>query len=856
MPDSVYELLEQRVDDLVTMPSVAAQLFEKCSDPELKIADLVALIEGDQVVASRIMRLANSAYYGRSAAVSSLRDAVMLLGLESVRALGLGIGVYRLFETKNGKVASDLEQLWQHSIAVGLCAREIARRIGVRERDRAFVAGLLHDIGQLVLLQYLAERYEPIVRSIAVSGIGLETAERDALGTDHAEVGAWLLERWRLPRELCAAIRMHHADTAGDDSQSRPSLLAIVQVADWLATSQGLGPPWPRDRQRPMPSSRAALTLEDDALVQLCFGLDKRVSQLTEAMGLGPVSPEVFQRALYRANRSLAQMAIDLDSRGRHLQRSLDDLHGLQSVTAAMAGADDIRTMMEAALRALAAKPGVEYAQCMVPLTADTVLQGTAQPLSGGTCSVDILTCDRTSWERSREPRRLAKEYAEAAFRVLDGSQGILMVKAGADTEAAAAQCDLTPLAGVMGLAFERALAHRDLTALAQRRTEDLAQRPVAPAGPTEPDPTDHRLRLLGEMSAGAAHDLNNALAVMLGQAQLGLIAEDLDEVRHHLQTIERAAKDCATTVRRLQEFARGARKQSRDETFDLAAAARDTVEVTRPRWRDEAQRRGARIQVIVDLPEALPVRGSAGSLREVLTNLIFNAVDAMPNGGTIAIRGWREGREVHISIRDTGVGLSAEVKERLFEPFFTTKGDRGNGLGLSVCKRIVDEHGGHIEVFGRPGTGATFVLSLPAGTGAPEARREEAKAMGSRSLSVLVVDDEPQIREVLLRMLRLDGHTPTAANTAHEGIQAFGKQSFDLVLTDLGLPDMPGWEVIRAVKAANPSLPVVLITGWTEEEDRPDDRGGSGADAVLVKPFGIGELRQVIETATGGARQ
>lgn len=853
MPDSVFELLEQKVDDLVTMPGVAVQLFEKCSDPELRISDLTTLIESDQVIASRILRLANSAYYGRSAAVSTLRDAVMLLGIESVRALSLGIGVYRLFGDKDTDVPpGELEQIWHHSIAVALCAREISRRVGIRERERAFVAGLLHDIGQLVLLQYLPDQYMPVIRALAISPMPLEEAEREALGADHAQVGAWLLERWRLPAELVTAVRIHHCESLPDPGQPRASLAAIVQVADWLATTQGLGPPWPRDRQRPMPASRGLLALEDEALLQLCFGLDKRVSQLAEAMGLGPVSADVFQKALYRANRALAQMAIDLDARGRRLQTSVEALSALQSVTAAVAAADDVRAVMEAGLRAIVAIPAVNYAQCVVPLTPTLVLQGTASRLSGGSSTVEMVTCDRASWERSREPLRLAGDRADFGFRVLDGSLGILSVKTAVGLEDGAQPPDLAPVAGVLGLAFERALAHRDLATLAQRRAEELAQRSATEVTrSTDAESADHRLRLLGEMSAGAAHDLNNALAIMLGQAQLALITEDLYEVRQHLQTIEQAARDCAATVRRLQEFARGARQQTHEEMFDLAAVTRETVEITKPRWRDEAQRRGAQIQVIVELPEPLPVRGSPPALREVLTNLIFNAVDAMPSGGTIAIRGWREGGEVHVSVRDTGVGLTTQARDHIFEPFFTTKGEEGHGLGLSVCKRILDEHGGHIEAFGRQGAGTTFVVTLPVGADVPEARREEAKAMGGRSLSVLVIDDEPQIREVLLRMLRLDGHSAVAVTTAREGIEAFGAQPFDLVLTDLGLPDMPGWEIVRVVKATNPSLPVVLITGWTEEEESPNEQGG--ADAILVKPFGISELRQVIEATTGG---
>jgi len=236
-----------------------------------------------------------------------------------------------------------------------------------------------------------------------------------------------------------------------------------------------------------------------------------------------------------------------------------------------------------------------------------------------------------------------------------------------------------------------------------------------------------------------------------------------------------------------------------------------------------------------------------------VLTNLIFNALDAMPLGGTLAIRGWSEGDHVYMSVRDTGIGMSQEVRKRLFEPFFTTKGDLGTGLGLSVCKRVIEEHLGRIEVTSSQGEGSTFTLSLPrASQTAADSPKHGATAERS-TLRVLVVDDEPQVCDVLLRMLRLDGHCPQAVATGREALEVFSQRHFDIVLTDLGLPDVNGWQVVRTVKASNSSVPVVLITGWTDEGERP--LPGGDVDAVLVKPFGIADLRRVIASAMDGSR-
>ena len=849
MRGKVYDLLEQRVEDLATLPGVAVQLIEKCSQTDVRISELASLIEADQAIAAKILRLANSAFYGRPSAVSTIREAVMMLGLETVRALGLSTGVYAVFERQPTQDRGGLERLWQHGIAVALCAREISRRVGHKERERAFVAGLLHDIGQVVLAQHLPESYPAVIATARTAHLPLERAERDMLGTDHAEVGGWLLERWHLPPELRLPVSLHHQATLPASGDATAVTACIIQVADWLATSQGLGSPWRDDSVMLVPQCRANLAIEDDALIQLCLGLDKRVSQVAVAMGLSAISPDVFQRALYSANRSLAQMAVELDQRSRRLQRSLALLELLQSVSAALAASDDLRSMLEAYVRAMCAATWLDHVQAVVPLSRETVLLATGERTVDGVASAQVRSVSAGEWLRSQQLWSRSPAYLRGSFRLLNGSQGELAVRLRQDPDVPAKEIDLGPFVSLLGLAVERAVANREAADIAERLKVQAAQSAPAAPSPAAANSveSDQRLRLLGEMTAGAAHDLNNAIAIMLGQAQLGMLVEDVAEARHYLGAIEKSAKDCAATVRRLQEFARGTRKSQAGRTCDLAAVARESVEITRPRWRDEAQKRGIQITPVVDVPESLLVDGDAAAFREVLTNLIFNAIDAMPNGGTLAVRAWSEMGRAHLSVRDSGVGITPEVREHIFEPFYTTKGEKGTGLGLAMCKRIIEEHLGEISVFSRPGAGTTFLISLPLAGAASDAKAEGPVLQMGRTLKVLVIDDEPQVREVLQRMLRLDGHLAQAASLAREGLEAFGQERYDLVITDLGLPDMPGWDVARAIKAGSPATPVVLMTGWSEEQDRP--LSGGGVAAVLVKPFGIAELRQVIRS-------
>jgi signal transduction histidine kinase len=223
------------------------------------------------------------------------------------------------------------------------------------------------------------------------------------------------------------------------------------------------------------------------------------------------------------------------------------------------------------------------------------------------------------------------------------------------------------------------------------------------------------KLRSLAEMASGVAHDFNNALASILGNTQLLLFTVQDEELKETLKTIEKVAKDSAQTVRRLQDFTR---KRAHQELFkvDVNSIIRDSIEITKPKWKDETQRKGGHIEIVSSLEEAPPVSGNTSELREVMTNVIFNAIEAMPKGGKIEIRTFQEGKEVFIQISDSGMGIAEDVRKKIFEPFFTTKPFTNTGLGLSMSYGIIKRFGGEIEVESKVGHGTTFTIILPIG--------------------------------------------------------------------------------------------------------------------------------------------
>jgi GAF domain-containing protein/CheY-like chemotaxis protein len=360
------------------------------------------------------------------------------------------------------------------------------------------------------------------------------------------------------------------------------------------------------------------------------------------------------------------------------------------------------------------------------------------------------------------------------------------------------------------------------------------------------------KLRALGEMASGVAHDFNNLLASVLGRAQLLLRRVQDPQQRQWLQVIERAALDGAQTVRRLQEFTRIRRDQPR-VALDLAQVVRDALEITQARWREEPQSRGILVDVRTDLDPVAPVIGNPPELREAMTNLILNAVDAMPEGGTLSIAARAAGDRVEVTVADTGQGMSPGVRERIFDPFFTTKGPQGTGLGLSMTYGIVQRHGGTITVESEPGRGAAFRLSFPRGV-APAPAPPAAALAGppARPLRCLVVDDEPAVGETLADIVRSAGHEVVLVHDGARAIARFRSEGFDLVITDLAMPDVSGWQVARACKESAPRVPVVLVTGFGVELS-PEERAAHQVDAVLVKPL---QIQDVLDAVAAVARE
>jgi signal transduction histidine kinase/ActR/RegA family two-component response regulator len=357
------------------------------------------------------------------------------------------------------------------------------------------------------------------------------------------------------------------------------------------------------------------------------------------------------------------------------------------------------------------------------------------------------------------------------------------------------------------------------------------------------------KMAALGELSFGVAHNVNNTLTGILGRAQLLLRTTDPMKMAAGLDLIIKSADDGAQIIRRIQDFAR--QRPSREfEPVSVAQLLKDACEMTRPRW--ETRPAGAAINFALLVDCTACVMGDPVELREVLVNVIYNAIDAMPNGGEIQVSAEETDERVVVSVTDTGSGMRPEVKSRLFDPFFTTKGKAGTGMGLAVSFGIIRRHDGAIEVDSEPGRGTTFRIALPRAIntqtrGLESDSRASAGGLAEGVVRVLVVDDEAVIREVLAEALEAEGCEVVMAANGEQALQLYDAHQgrFDALFTDIGMPEMNGWMLITAIRRRSENIPVAIISGWADAISW-DTRNAAKAEWVVSKPFDISKISEI----------
>ena len=363
------------------------------------------------------------------------------------------------------------------------------------------------------------------------------------------------------------------------------------------------------------------------------------------------------------------------------------------------------------------------------------------------------------------------------------------------------------------------------------------------------------RATLVSRLASGIAHDFNNLLAVIQSNTDVAQQEARTSSVQIALANIRSAVTRGTEKVAQFHRMGAASTAPDRFEPLYINPVIEEVLDLTKPRWRGEAESEGKRYEIDWQPGAPPPVIGSASDLQAALVAMVFNAIEAQPQGGRVTIRTGEDlDHNALITVRDDGEGIAQEFLPRLTDGFFTTRPDRQMGLGLSLVQSVLSRHGGRMEVDSEPGRGSTFALILPRSDRGPTApppqprldllerpapsMQPEApgpKTRGGRS--VLLIDDQADLLQVLSNILTSSGYSVDTALNGKEGLELAQASKYTIVLTDLGMPDMSGFEVALKIRTIQPKTPVILMTGWAAEVDRARLEE-NGVASLLAKPF------------------
>lgn len=648
---------------------------------------------------------------------------------------------------------------------------------------------------------------------------------------------------------------------------------------------------YPRNPQEIIRLLEQELADTNREVMALTLELEKRVEERTSEL-------YVTQEELRKTNFDLLAMTAELENRviertrqlGQtnellrveiaerkqaevRLQAQLGRLDLLQRITRAIDERQDLQSIFRVVTQSLEDNLLVDFAcVCLYNWAAGTTTTCTVgarseiYTLGMELADQEVIALDREDMQRvldgqlvyepdvNQVDSPLTRRMADLGLRSLviaplpvDGKIfGFLMAARRKDHSFTSGDCEfLRQLCEHVSLAAHQAHLYESLQQAYDdlRRTQDAVMQ-------------QERLRALGQLASGIAHDINNSISPVSLYVEFLLEREpNLSEhVRTSLLTIKQAVDDVAQTVSRMREFSRKREPEINLTQVPLNRLVKQVTELTRARWKNMSEERGVVLNLETELASDLPdVLGAENEIRDALINLVLNAVDAMPEGGTLSIRtrAARTPSYVCLEICDTGIGMSEETRLHCLDPFFSTKGERGTGLGLAMVYGMAQRHKAEIEVESELGKGTTFRLTFPALRAVSDLPVHRTPVAAIKPLRILLVDDDPRLLRSLHSTLEADGHSITACEGGQAGIEAFTaalnrSEPYSIVITDLGMPKVDGRKVAAAVKAASPSTPVILLTGWGQrlaaEQAIPPN-----VDRMLNKPPKLIDLRTAL---------
>ncbi len=733
------ELILGQLDQLPTLPTVVARLLAVAGSDDSSACDLVRIIEPDPSLTARILRMVRRADLGVRTQGMTVPRAVTLLGFRAVRNAALSTQFFETLSAPGEDQAATTRRkgLWKHSLAIACAAEMIAERTDAPNAGEAFVCGLLHDIGKIALDVCLPKSYARVLDRSEHQPVCLCDIEQDILGVDHTTAGKRLVTHWRLGQSIVECVWLHHQDPdALPSNVAHPRMVRIVHVADALVRRAGIGA---SGSGHPTDIETAALPLGLDrhALEELVQRVPERMKPLQEALGLDDGDDAASNlESLWEANRRLGQLNVQLVESNRALQLRADCLDSLTAFTGRLAEDARVADVCAAAADAVRSFCRVDRAVAFLRQHGSRFIHfGVSDKLvlslegSEAAPRTAIVDCgDSPAFEDADSTRgmvaapegcedlwqRCFGSPAEAPLSMLplhtDAAAGGVLIVADdrvvRSLRSAAAECG--SLAAAIRLAVSSSAARVDAEKTAEElldlnRRLHTAQKQLVRM---------RSISIIAQMAAGAAHELNNPLAVVSGRAQMELTRSEDPERRRALEIIIEQAQRASGIVSDLMSFAKPAEPQP------VVQPLADVLEAACQHWRSVSGLGPDRLVLSIRDADST-VYGDPEQLREILQAVFANALEATdPAARRIQINSLSRASDetVRIVVEDNGVGMTPDVLEHALDPFFSSRAaGRGRGLGLSRAYRLAEINGGSLWLESTPNIATTVTIELPA---------------------------------------------------------------------------------------------------------------------------------------------
>lgn len=733
------ELVLSQIDALPTLPAVAAQLLAVTTDESSSARQVIQLVESDQSLSARILSTVAKANVGSP--VKTVERAVVLLGFHAVRSLVLSIQIFETFSQRMEHSSSRFDRVgfWKHSLAVGCAARMLAELLpsppgsASPHPEEAFVCGLLHDIGKVVLSACFVKSYDRVLAKVEATRACIADVEREVFGLDHTVAGQRLAAHWKLPAMISECIWLHNQVPAATPTRIQfPEHVQIVQIANRLARQMRIGFSGDCGPDPSLNAEAESLGFSKAILDRVFAELPELIEARAELIGLNRLtSRDVYYEALAKTNAELARVNMSLAMANRRLEQRSLCFEALRTLNAELSNEptheEICRVSANVVAKVVDSGPAVVFAvspgRSVLVAVASSVAEGTAKaevlPASAAGDLSAVLAETGNGWQRvATMPGALLDRLMSSLGRPPAWYWPIRHQKRfmGAVVVAGERPVELDESMSAMADAFGVWLAGAESRVVSRHLAEDLADLNRRLVNSREELARARSLAMVGEMAAGAAHELNNPLAVISGRAQM-LNREEVDDaVRRSALLIAEHAHRASAIVSELMEFAKP--PQPCRIPFSLA----ELLGQVRREWLEKTSfpEGQFRLELSDDLPRIL---ADCAQVKTLFDELIRNAVEAMSGVPepllVINCSGDLADDRLVVAVRDNGCGMEPEVLEHAMDPFFSRRpAGRGRGLGLSRAVRYAEINGGRIRLSSRAGEGTVVLVELPAARG------------------------------------------------------------------------------------------------------------------------------------------